>query len=214
MNPVKVKICGIVTKRDLRASVKAGADALGFVVDVPDSPRNLSINKAEKLMKETPIFCQRVVVTVAKDIESIVKICKRLRPEAVQVHGCDIDDWRLKKSLCDIRIIRSVPASSNNVINEAVSASRIFDAVHIDSYVKGKFGGTGVTHNWRLSKLVRDAVHPKPLILAGGLNPENVVEAIKIVRPYAVDVSSGVECETGVKDPKKITNFICKVRSV
>ena len=90
----------------------------------------------------------------------------------------------------------------------------MFDAVLLDSFAKGRYGGTGVVHDWELSKLVKQVIHPKPLILAGGLNPENVADAVRVVQPYAVDVSSGVELQPGIKDNQKMVDFIKNAKDV
>ena len=88
------------------------------------------------------------------------------------------------------------------------AASKKFDCVLLDSLTQGKYGGTGLTHDWTLSKHIRDLIYPVPLILAGGLSPNNVAEAVRMVNPYAVDVSSGVELKPGIKDNQKIVAFI------
>jgi phosphoribosylanthranilate isomerase len=103
---------------------------------------------------------------------------------------------------------------SVHAVDEAVKAANTFDAVLVDSFVAGRFGGTGKVHDWELSKRVRQKVHPKPLILAGGLNPENVQDAVRVVKPYAVDVSSGVESQPGIKDSKKVFEFIKNAKEV
>ncbi len=103
---------------------------------------------------------------------------------------------------------------SDRVVDEAVKAANAFDAVLVDSFVSGKFGGTGRVHDWELSKRVKRLIHPKPLILAGGLNPENVQDAVRAVQPYAVDVSTGVESQPGIKDSKKVFEFIKNAKEV
>ena len=95
-----------------------------------------------------------------------------------------------------------------NATEVASEASKSFDAILLDSFVSGRHGGTGAIHDWNLSKRVKRAIHPKPLILAGGLKPENVREAIRTVQPYAVDVSTGVELRPSIKDPEKVLAFI------
>ena len=90
----------------------------------------------------------------------------------------------------------------------------MFNAVLLDSFARGKHGGTGIIHDWNLSQHIKVAIQPKPLILAGGLNPENVAEAVRTVQPYAVDVSNGVEQQPGIKDHKKIIEFIKNAKDV
>ena len=100
------------------------------------------------------------------------------------------------------------------MIDKVLEVAKAFEAILMDSPIPGRYGGTGKTHDWELSRRVRDAIHPKPLILAGGLTSENVEEAIRIVKPYAVDVSSGVESHPGLKDRSKVFEFIKRAKEV
>ena len=212
MRRVRVKICGITRLEDLHAAVEAGADALGFIIDVPQSPRNLPIDEARKIMKETPIFVERIAVTVFRSIEHTLRICRELRPDAIQIHGEKLDGRWIRKLLDEIPIIRAVNVASEETLKTVSLEAKFFDAILADSHVSGKYGGTGITHDWNLSRKLRELIRPKPLILAGGLRPENVREAILSVRPFAVDVSTGVEKQPGVKDRDKIISFIREVR--
>jgi phosphoribosylanthranilate isomerase len=209
MSAVKVKICGITSEEDLKMVCNMGADAVGFVVRVPSSPRNLTLERAEKLIRLVPIFVKSVVVVVPKDIEEVSAVYERLKPDAIQIHGEETPNAEiLREKLHGTSLIRAVSVKSKEIVDNAIKESKLFDAVLLDSCLHGKYGGTGMVHDWELSKHVREAIHPKPLILAGGLNPENVKKAIQTVKPYAVDVSTGVESKLGVKDPKKVEAFI------
>jgi phosphoribosylanthranilate isomerase len=192
-------------------AVEAGADAVGFIVDVPQSPRNLSRNEAKKLMELTPIFIETVAVTVPKDLNHLEKFYEDLSPNIIQIHGFNILFKDLRTRLPDARIIGAVQIKPNLDINSIIQRSEVFNAILLDS---GEQGGTGKTHNWEISKKIRTVIHPKPIILAGGLKSENVKEAIFTVRPYAVDVSSGVELKPGEKDRKKVFEFIKKVKEI
>ncbi|RLI41549.1 phosphoribosylanthranilate isomerase, partial [Candidatus Bathyarchaeota archaeon] len=196
---VKVKICGITNKEDLATVVKAGADAVGFVVNVPSSSRNLTLEAAERLMKNTPVFVKNVVVTVPKRLGELIEIYERLKPDILQIHSHTLSALVIREKLANTCLIKAIQVKSVHAVDEAVKAANMFDAVLVDSFVSGMFGGTGRVHDWELSRRIRQKVHPKPLILAGGLNPENVKEAIRIVKPYAVDVSSGVELQPRIK---------------
>jgi len=207
----KVKICGITTHRDLATVIDAGADAVGFVVDVPESPRNLSLGEAKALIDDTPIFIKTVAVTIPRSLDGLTKVYRRLRPDALQIHGGCLSDALIRRRLPNARFIRAVKAK-RGAVEAAVEASKIFEAVIIDSFAPDREGGTGEAHDWELSRQVRQAIYPTPLILAGGLRPETVKEAIRIVQPYAVDVSSSVELRPGIKDPKKTLDFIRSVR--
>lgn len=214
MKTVKVKICGITREEDLAIAVDSGVDAVGFVVGVPSSPRNLTLEKAKKLMKQVPLFVDSVAVTISNDLHSLIKIYEKLKPNVVQIHGENIPKAStIRKKLRDVPLIRAIHVK-DNVIQTAMETSSSFDAILLDTFVKGKCGGTGVAHNWELSKNVREVVYPKPLILAGGLTPKNVEDAIRLVKPYAVDVSSGVELRLGVKDPRKTFEFVKNAKKV
>ncbi len=215
MSTVRVKICGITRKEDLDAAAAAGADAVGFVVGVTASPRNLSLEKAVSLFRQVPPFVKSVLVTVPTSITALAETCEKLNPDAIQLHGKDLFNANLiREKLPTTPLILAVNANSPDALEAAQTASKSFDAVLLDSLADGQYGGTGVVHDWALSKHIRRAIHPAPLILAGGLNPENVAEAVHIVQPYAVDVSSGVELQPAVKDNQKMVNFIKNAKSV
>jgi len=212
MRTVKVKICGITRDDDLQTAVALGADALGFVVGVPSSPRNLSLQQAENLINLVPLFVTSVLVMVPQSVDAILQTCVHLRPDAVQLHGDVLmDPVRLRTALRNVSLIRALTANS---VTLPEGASKGFDAVLLDSFAQGMSGGTGLVHDWGLSKRVKRTIHPTPLILAGGLTPENVQEAINTVQPYAVDVSTGVESHPGRKDPAKVLAFIRNVKEV
>ncbi len=214
MTVVKVKICGITQKEDLDAAAEAGADAVGFVVGVASSPRNLSLTEAEKLIKQVPPFVKSVLVTVPGSINDFSEY-EKLNPDVIQIHGENLHaaaSVRLK--LPNTQLIRAVNAQFANDLDAVSRAATLFDAILLDSFVDGRYGGTGVVHDWELSKRVKQAIQPKPLILAGGLNPENVAEAVRTVEPYGVDVSSGVEQQPGIKSHKKIVEFIKNAKDV
>ena len=215
MRTVKVKICGITREEDLQTAVALDIDALGFVVGVPSSPRNLSLKQAEKLINQVPLFVTSVLVMVPQSVDAILQTCECLRPNAVQLHG-DIlmDPIKLRTTLPNVSLIRAINTKSVMLPDGASDASKAFDAVLLDSFAKGMSGGTGLVHDWNLSKRVKQTINPTPLILAGGLTPENVQEAIHTVQPYAVDVSTGVESHPGTKDPAKVLAFIRNVKEV
>jgi phosphoribosylanthranilate isomerase len=210
---VKVKICGITRKEDLDAAATAGADAVGFIVGIPASPRNLMLEDAEKLIRQVPTLVRSVLVTVAAGSDQLMA-CERLNPDAIQIHGEHTSDAFIRQVLPRTHSIRAVKADPANAGEAAIKASEIFDAVLLDSFANAKLGGTGVVHDWKLSRHVRQAIHPKPLILAGGLNPENVAEAVRLVQPYAVDVSSGVEIQPGIKSRERIVEFVKNAKDV
>jgi phosphoribosylanthranilate isomerase len=211
---VRVKICGITRKEDLDVAAAAGADAVGFVVGVASSPRNLSLNEAERLISQVPPFVKSVLVTVPRSINDLA-VYEKLNPDAIQIHGENLHastSFRLK--LPNTLLIGAVNAQLASDRDSVSKVANLFNAVLLDSFVDGRYGGTGVVHDWELSKRVKQAIQPKPLILAGGLKPENVAEAVRTVEPYAVDVSSGVEQQPRIKSKQKIVEFIKNAKSV
>lgn len=215
MSTVKIKVCGITREKDLKSAVSAGVDAIGFIVGVPSSPRNLSVEEAQRLMHKIPIFIDRVAVLVLDDINQSIEICETLHPSMIQVHGGSPSlAERFHGEMRGVPMIRAVDAKSGDATNDAREAARLFDAVLLDSLNEKKWGGTGTVHDWNMSRDIAEMIRPKPLILAGGLTPENVKEAIHSVKPYAVDVSSGVETSPGVKDPSKIIEFVERVKEI
>jgi len=182
---------------------------VGFIVDVPQSPRNLSIDEAGKLIEATPVFVDTVMVTVPTDVNHLEKIYEKLNANIIQVHASSHLHKEIRERLPDACLICGVQARSEATTDTIIqAATNLFNAVLIDSHVPGEYGGTGTTHDWELSRRIRELIHPKPLILAGGLRPENVREAIRTAKPFAVDVSTGVESRSGVKDRKKVFEFI------
>ncbi len=215
MRTVKVKICGITREEDLQMVCSLGADAVGFVVGASCSPRNLTLERAERLIGMVPSYVKSVLVMVPKSLDEIVQLYSRLKPDAIQIHGNGVQQFlALRNRFPNVCLIRAAAIECPGMSDKVVDESKFFDALLVDTYVAGKHGGTGMAHDWNLSRHIREAVYPKPLILAGGLNSENVGRAICTVRPYAVDVSTGVESRPGVKDPKKVEAFIREAKSV
>jgi phosphoribosylanthranilate isomerase len=215
LRSVRVKICGITREDDLAVAVAAGADAVGFLVGVPSSPRNLTLERAERLLRQVPIFVDSVVVTAPQNIKGLVEICEGLKPTAIQIHGKkNFDASEIRERIKDTRLIKTVYVKTSSLNETVIEDLKTFDAVLLDSFTKGQYGGTGRVHDWTLSRQIKEAVAPLPVILAGGLKPENVKEAILTVQPYAVDVASGVELRPAVKDHKKIRAFVENAKKI
>jgi len=215
MRGVRVKICGITREEDLAVAVAAGADAVGFLVGVPSSPRNLTLERAEQLLEQVPVFVDSVVVTVPNSVDSLVKIYDRLKPAAIQIHGeKPFEVSVIREKIRGARLIKTVYVKTGNVTAAVIEDSKVFDAILLDSFTGEQYGGTGMVHDWKLSRQIKQIIEPTPLILAGGLKPENVKEAILTVQPYAVDVASGVELRPAVKDPEKVLAFIENAKEV
>ena len=215
MRSVRVKICGITREEDLAFAVAAGADAVGFLVGVPSSPRNLTLERAEILLRQVPIFVDSVVVTAPQSIKGLAEICEKLKPTAIQIHGKkNFDASELREKIKDTCLIKTVYVTKDAIKESVIEDLKTFDAVLLDSFIKGQYGGTGRVHDWTLSRQIKEAVAPIPVILAGGLKPENVKEAILTVQPYAVDVASGVELRPAVKDHEKIRAFVENAKEI
>jgi len=193
----------------LAVAVAAGADAVGFIVGVPSSPRNLTLERAKMLLNHVPIFVDSVVVTAPQNIEELAEIGETLKPSAIQIHGKKhFGASEIRENLRHTRLIKTVYVKTDSLNDASLRDSKSFNAILLDSFTKDQYGGTGKVHDWTLSKQIKEAVAPVPVILAGGLKPENVKEAIHTVKPYAVDVASGVELEPGIKDHGKVRAFV------
>src|SRR3972149_1462576 len=213
---MKVKICGIRNTAELTMALNAGADAVGFITEVPvDSPRKISLVEASVLISKVPVFVTSVLVIMPENAEQAIDIIQAARPMAVQIHN-NLSPSELKKIKgMNVKLIKTIPVPQNaeneTLMKQIRELDGIADAVLLDTSLGGKAGGTGATHNWDISsRVVLDA--GIPVILAGGLNPENVSYAVKSVRPYAVDTASRVET-CGRKDEKKVIDFIKNARS-
>jgi len=205
-------------EEDILAAVEAGADYLGFVVGAPSSPRNLSVETAHRLMEEVPDRVKKVVVTVKArpDVEETLSfLLSALAPDVVQLHGHELSiPASIRQSFAEVEFIGAVTVRDESCLGEGLALSKVFDGIHADSYANGLDGGTGNTHDWKLSARVRDLIDPTPLTLAGGLSPDNIAEAIRVVRPFAVDASTGIERSLGVKDRDKIFEFVKRAKEV
>jgi len=208
---VKVKICGVTCERDLEAAAEAGADIIGFIVDTPTSPRNISIKDAENLIDRTPSRILSVAVTVFKSLERILEINRSLKPNITQIHGI-FDEKILEKISSAVKVVPAVDANSSDAAQKALQYANLSYAILVDTHNEKGFGGTGRIHNWSQSREIRDKVYPARIFLAGGLTPENVRSAIETVEPYGVDVSTGVEAKPGVKDHAKMIEFVRRVK--
>jgi len=212
---MKIKICGIKTEHDLTVAINAGADAVGFITDVPvDSPRKITLAEASRMISKVPVFVTSVLVIMPENAQHAVRMIHAAKPAAVQIHNALPLSELVTIRKTGVKLIKTIPvsrdSSSDTLIMQVKELSGIVDAVLLDTALDGKTGGTGMQHNWEVSsKVVLNSAIP--VILAGGLKPENVREAAGCVRPYAVDTASGVETG-GKKDEKKVLDFIKNAR--
>lgn len=201
----RVKICGIRDAAGLRAAVEAGADAVGFVF-VRKSPRYIRPKDAWELFREMPPFFTTVGLFVNASIDDYAHTERECPTDFGQLHG---DESEQTVQACGPRLIKAIRFDAATI---EADLRRWSDIDEVDGIlVDGSAGGEGATLPWDLLAQAADACS-KPLILAGGLTPENVGEAIRVVRPFAVDVSSGVESSPGVKDPARVRAFCAAVR--
>lgn len=201
----RAKICGLTNECDRRAAVDAGADALGFIVDVPvDTPREVSVERAADLVAAAPPFVTTVLVTMPESPERAVELVERVNPDAVQLHGDGpVSDVAHVAANTPAAVLKTVDAADP----EGARYDDVADALLVDSVDEEGAGGTGRTHDWDATCEFADSVD-SPVVLAGGLTPENVAEAVETVEPFAVDVASGVERTGGEKDHDAVRQFV------
>ena len=225
----RTKICGNRNPEDLDYAIACGADAVGFITDVPvKSPRKIDSETAKDLIKRVPVFVDSVLVMMPEDLDSAVALIRKTRPTVVQIHN-DLPDAELAKlasTVDPVKLIKTIaipdgagPEIADRVISRIHKLTGIADAIRLDTSTSttsrtgntstgARSGGTGKVHDWRISaEIVRRS--RLPIILAGGLTPDNVSDAIRKVCPYAVDTASGVETDKR-RDYDKVKRFIGK----
>lgn len=187
---------------------------LGFHVELEHSRNPLTRDMAANIISQLPRDCSAVLVTSATEPEKIVQLVKKTGVTAVQLHGDIWEMSKLKSELPNIKLYKVVNVFDESAIEEAKHYEGIANALVLDSAIKetGQRGGTGKTHDWNISRKIVESTS-LPIILAGGLNPENVAEAIRKVRPYAVDVNSGVSNPDGTKNLEKAKLFVEKAKA-
>ena len=203
MHRTRVKICGIRTLETALQAADAGADALGFVFYAP-SPRAVTGVDAARIIDELPPFLTTVGLFVDADRPTVKRIVKQTRLDLLQFHGNETEAFC---NSFDRPYIKAVRVKTAADISAALVAYPSAKALLLDAYVDGIPGGTGKAFDW----LVVPQTQANRFILAGGLNADNVAGAIEQVKPYAIDVSGGVESEKGVKDAQKIVQFMTAV---
>jgi phosphoribosylanthranilate isomerase len=199
----RVKVCGLTRPEDARAAAEAGADAIGLVF-YPRSPRYLSTERAVEIRNAVPPFVSAVALFVNPDAAQVAQVLGRVRPALLQFHGEETPEFcaqfgvpyvkacRVRQDVDLLEYLRRYPGAAGWLL---------------DSFVEA-YGGVGERFDWSLVPAERD----RPMILSGGLSPDNIAEAIRRVRPWGVDVSTGVESAKGIKDAAKIAAFIAEVR--
>jgi phosphoribosylanthranilate isomerase len=202
---IKVKICGITNYEDAKTATNVGVDALGFIF-YTKSPRCIHPVQAREIIKRLPPFVSRVGVFVNDDAETIMSIVQQTGIDTIQLHGDELP------SLCEQLPLTTI---------KAFSVGANFDAKMLDKYpVNGYLldtwndslkGGSGKTFDWSIARTITQYRHN--IILAGGLGPTNISEALEAVQPYAVDFNSGVEIKPGLKNPRKMRDAVNIVKA-
>ena len=215
----RVKICGITNIEDALWATKCGADALGFVL-YEKSPRAVTIDSIAKITKSLPAFVSKVILVVNSSEDEVKTVLSRCHVDILQFHG---DESREFCEGFDVPYIKAIRVKSQSCIENAVVEYPSAAALLLDTYKAGVPGGTGEVFNWDWVKQAASkdtisncggSINNMPIILAGGLTPDNVTEAITQALPFAVDVSGGVEASKGKKDLTKVAEFIKGVNSV
>jgi phosphoribosylanthranilate isomerase len=204
----RIKICGITRPADARAAAEAGADAIGLVF-YPPSPRYLSTERAVEIRDALPPFLQTVALFVNADAAQVAQVMGRVRPAMLQFHGEETPQFCAQFGMPYVKACRVRSGVKQGIdLLEYLRPFSSATAWLLDSYVE-EYGGVGERFDWSIVPRQLE----RPLILSGGLAPDNVAAAIRRVRPWGVDVSSGVESGKGIKDPAKIAAFIAEVRN-
>jgi len=201
---VRVKICGITNLDDALAAIDAGADALGFVF-FPGSPRHVSYLDSAEIIRYLPPFVNTVGVFVDEDPDRIKEAISLTGINVVQLHS----EGPLRIPALPCPVIKAIRVKSLDSLDPLINIKDAVSAFLLDTYTPDAFGGTGQIFNWEIAL---EAKQFGRIVLAGGLTPENVAEAVRRVKPYGVDVSSGVEAKKGRKDHKKLKLFIDRAK--
>ena len=213
---VRVQIAGVSSLDEALAAERAGVDALGFTVRLPDGVHDeLTEVKARGIIAVLPPLVGSVAITYVDNAREAIDLCRYLAVGAIQLHGeFPVEELHmLRASLPHLKIIKAIHVTGPEAIENARPYERRVDAIILDTYdpVTGRCGATGNTHDWSISREIVDKVRT-PIILAGGLTPENVCEAIRTVAPWGVDVHTGVEDADGTRNLGKIREFIQRAK--
>lgn len=204
MSSVRVKICGITRSDDLHLAVEAGADALGFVF-TGRSKRIIELEAAERLVPMVPAFVSRVGLFMDQEAGEVDRILERVPLSLLQFHGSESAAFCRRFGL---PYIKAVSMDAEQAVERALEVYPDAAALLLDSHPPGGTGGTGIVFDWSRIPAVS-----APIVLAGGLTPENVRQAVRQVQPWGVDVSSGVEDAPGRKNGEKVRKFIREAKS-
>ncbi len=199
----RIKFCGMTRQQDVQAAVKLGVDALGFVF-VASSSRNIDVDHAKNITAAIPPFVIKVGLFMNAQVSEVNHVLKNIKLNMLQFHGDEDEEFCAQ---FELPYLKAIPMGSVGSAEGFAKQFKNATGFVLDSHSHGQMGGSGEPFTWNdVPKKLE-----KPIILAGGLTPDNVAEAIRTVRPYAVDVSSGIETSKGIKDTVKMEQFIKEV---
>jgi len=210
---MKVKICGITNEEDALKAAILGADYLGFLVEIDFAEDKVTRKQAKDIIRKLPLEVTPVFVTYLQKAKPIIEIAEEINPLVIQLHN-DItieEIGKIRNALPKIKLTKTISVINEDSIQEAKKYEKYIDFILLDTKSGKRKGGTGKTHDWSISRKIVKSVKNK-VFLAGGLNPDNVKEAVDEVKPYAVDTNSGVKLKPRKKDDKKLTSFIRRAK--
>lgn len=205
MYRVRVKICGLTNLADALLAVELGADALGFNF-YSKSPRATTPAAARAIIDRLPPFVTPVAVVVNEPVEAVREIMARSGCQLAQLHGDEPPDYLERLHL---PAMKALPVGASEDL-DALARYTSAQAILLDTKVSGQYGGSGRTFDWQLARQAQR--FGKPIVLAGGLTPDNIAEAVRIAQPYAVDISSGIELAPGQKDHERMRELFAALK--
>lgn len=209
---MKVKICGHKTVEDAKKNAELGADFVGVIVEVPvDTPRKISREQAAEIIRAIEPPAQGVMVIMPGSVDEAVELYEAVGAPFIQLHGSEDPEFvKELKNKVPCKIIKAIHVKED-AVKKAKEHAKFADMLLLDTATE-RAGGSGITHDWEISRKIIEELEV-PVLLAGGLNPGNIKEAIDAAKPYGVDTASGVESAPGVKDYKKVNDFIKKAKN-
>jgi len=211
-NRTRIKMCGLTRIKDVEFGFSLGLDALGFIF-YEKSPRNVLPDFVKEIVEKIPPFVDCVGVFVDREMEEVEEIIEYCGLSHAQLHGKEDHKYceRVERFASPCHVIKAFRVSDSSRTSDFTPYDEVVHGYLLDTYKKGNAGGTGEIFDWNI---IQQLDLKRPMILAGGLSPENIESAIQTVRPFCVDVNSGVEIEPGIKDRAKIVEFVQKVRKI
>lgn len=218
----KVIVCGARTIQDIKMLVDSGVNAIGLITEVwQDVPCNLTLAEAREFTTLIPPLIASILIITEENIDEILRVVNFVRPNILQLQGFNpASDIKRLKNETSTKIVKVLHVDGDKLAEgkEPVRCALTYieagaNMILLDTYQPGKVGATGVTSNLILARKIRDGIYPTPLVLAGGLTIDNLVNAVDIVRPYAIDVFSGVTTN-GYLDAQKVRQFVKKTHNI